>query len=99
VGSLRNVPPGVAGGYTLENFWRAFQSPRLLRALWNSVVFAVGSSLISFAGGSFLSWVTERTDAPFRRIIYALVLFPVIVPAVLFATSWLFLFNLRWACQ
>ena len=92
-GSFRNAPPGAAGSYTVDNYLRAYQSAGLLRALWNSIVFGVGSSVISFAGGTFLAWVTERTDTPFRKIIYALVLFPVIVPAVLFATSWLFLLN------
>lgn len=92
-GSFRNVPPGAMGGYTIDNYLQAYKNPTLLKAIWNSLVFAVGSSLIAFAGGTFMAWVTERTDAPFRKSIYALVLFPMVVPAVLFATSWLFLLN------
>lgn len=92
-GAFRNVPPGVAGSFTLNNFIKAYQSERLLNAIKNSVVFGLGASSISFAGGTFLAWVTERTDAPFRKVIYSLVLLPIIVPSILFATSWLFLLN------
>jgi len=92
-GSFRNAPPGVSGGYTLDNFLRAFRSAGLLSAMWNSTVFAGGSTLLSAAGGTFLAWVTERTDAPFKKVISGCVLFPLLIPGVLFATSWLFLLN------
>jgi iron(III) transport system permease protein len=92
-GTFRDAAPGLAGSFTLNNFVRAYFNVGLLQAIQNSLIFAGGASLISFAGGTFLAWVTERTDAPFRRVIYALVLVPVIVPGILFATSWLFLLN------
>lgn len=92
-GTFRDAAPGLPGSFTLNNFVRAYFNVGLLQAIQNSLIFAGGASLISFAGGTFLAWVTERTDAPFRRIIYALVLVPVIVPGILFATSWLFLLN------
>jgi iron(III) transport system permease protein len=92
-GTFRDAAPGLPGSFTLNNFIRAYFNVGLLQAIQNSLIFAGGASLISFAGGTFLAWVTERTDAPFRRVIYALVLVPVIVPGILFATSWLFLLN------
>jgi iron(III) transport system permease protein len=90
-GTFRDAAPGLPGSFTLNNFVRAYFNVGLLQAIQNSLIFAGGASLISFAGGTFLAWVTERTDAPFRRVVYALVLVPVIVPGILFATSWLFL--------
>lgn len=92
-GTFRDGAPGVPGSFTLNNFVRAYYNVGLLQAIQNSLIFASGASVISFLGGTVLAWVTERTDAPLRRVIYALVLVPVIVPGILFATSWLFLLN------
>jgi iron(III) transport system permease protein len=92
-GSLRDAAPGLPGELTFNNFVRAYHNVRLIQAIGNSLIFASGAAAISFLGGTFLAWVTERTDAPLRRLIYALVLVPVIVPGILFASSWLFLLN------
>jgi iron(III) transport system permease protein len=92
-GSLRDAAPGLPGDLTFNNYVRAYHNVRLIQAIGNSLIFAGGASIISFLGGTFLAWVTERTDAPLRRVIYALVLVPVIVPGILFASSWLFLLN------
>ena len=92
-GTFRDGAPGTPGSFTFDNFVRAFYNVGLLQAIQNSLIFASGASLISFLGGTVLAWITERTDAPLRRVIYALVLVPVIVPGILFATSWLFLLN------
>ena len=92
-GSFRSGPPGVSAFYTIDNYIRAFKNANLLRSCYNTLIFGIGSTIISFAGGTFLAWVTERTDVPFRKAIYAIVLIPIVVPAVLFATSWLFLLN------
>jgi iron(III) transport system permease protein len=92
-GTFRDGAPGTPAGFTLNNFVRAYYNVGLLQAIQNSLIFASGASLISFCGGTVLAWITERTDAPLRRVIYALVLVPVIVPGILFATSWLFLLN------
>jgi iron(III) transport system permease protein len=92
-GSLRDAAPGLPGDLTFNNYIRAYHNVRLIQAIGNSLIFAGGASIISFLGGTFLAWVTERTDAPLRRAVYALVLVPVIVPGILFASSWLFLLN------
>ena len=92
-GAFRDGAPGTPAAFTFDNFARAYYNVGLLQAIRNSLIFASGASLISFFGGTMLAWVTERTDAPMRRVIYAMVLVPVIVPGILFATSWLFLLN------
>ena len=73
-GSLRDAAPGLPGELTFNNFVRAYNNVRLIQAIGNSLIFAGGAAIISFLGGTFLAWVTERTDAPLRRLIYALVL-------------------------
>jgi iron(III) transport system permease protein len=87
-GSVRDAAPGLPGTYTLDNYWRAYGDGWIYRAAWNSVMFAFGSSLVAFAIGAFLAWVTERTNTPGKPIIYALALFPVIMPGILSTISW-----------
>jgi iron(III) transport system permease protein len=87
-GSLRDAPPGVAGNYTLDNYVRAYADPWIYRAAWNSLMFALGSSVVAFAIGGFLAWVTERTNTPGKPLIYALGLFPVIMPGILSTIAW-----------
>ncbi len=56
--------PYGPGAFTLENFVTAYTSPHLYRLFWNSLVFAVGTSIATFALGLLVAWVVERTDAP-----------------------------------
>jgi iron(III) transport system permease protein len=87
-GSVRTVPPGVSGGLTLRNYGEALGSPTFGESVSNSVVFAIGATALSFGIGTYLAWLTERTDAPLRRLIYLLVLIPVAVPGVLTTVAW-----------
>lgn len=82
-GSLKSGPAGVAGALTFENYLKLFANWRLAPALLNSLIFSTGSSLLAFAGGLYLAWTTERTNAPWRSGIYVCVLVPMIVPGIL----------------
>ena len=86
-GAFRDGQPGQAGVYTLSKFVEAYQDT-LVQTVGNTLVFALGSSLLCLAIGTFLAWVTERTDAPLRSIIYAISLFPLIAPGILMASAW-----------
>ncbi|MPZ77619.1 MAG: ABC transporter permease subunit [Deltaproteobacteria bacterium] len=92
-GTLRDAAPGTTASFTLSNYARAFGGVEILWLLANTVVFAVGASLLSLTIGTWLAWVTERTDTPLRRVIYFLVLAPFIVPGVLTAISWVMLLS------
>lgn len=86
-GAFRDGQPGQAGAYTLSKFVDAYQDTLLL-TVGNTLVFAFGASLLCLSIGTFLAWVTERTDAPLRSIIYAISLFPLIAPGILMASAW-----------
>ena len=86
-GAFRDGQPGQAGEYTLMKFVTAYQGT-LLQTIGNTLVFALGSAVLCLAIGTFLAWVTERTDAPWRPLIYAISLFPLIAPGVLMASAW-----------
>jgi iron(III) transport system permease protein len=86
-GAFRDGQPGQAGEYTLMKFVEAYDGT-LLATVGNTMVFALGAALLCVAIGTFLAWVTERTDAPLRALIYAVSLFPLIAPGVLMASAW-----------
>lgn len=78
---------------TLSNYITAYMNPKTWATLWNSLVFAVGSSAVAFLLGGLMAFFTERTDAPFRRLAYGLMLVPLIVPGMLQAIAWLLLLS------
>ena len=94
-GSFRDGPPGTETAFTVENYVNAYGTERLTRALTNSVIFAVCASVLSFVVGAYLAWCTERTNMPFRGVIYALMLLPIVVPGVITTISWVLLLNPR----
>jgi len=77
--------------FTLENFSRAYDSGRLLEVTWTTVQFAGGSMLVSLVLGTFLAWVTARTNAPFRGLIGLLTIVQMAVPGILIPVAWTFL--------
>ena len=96
-GSFKSVAPGAPDYFswdlTLENYKRAFGSRYLPRATLNTAIFAMGSSVIAFSFGAFLAWVTERTNSPFRSVLYVLAVSRVILPGVLVTFSWIILLS------
>lgn len=96
-GSFKTVPPGAPGYFslelTLENYRRAFGSAYLPRATFNTAVFAVPSSALAFVVGTYLAWVTERTNTPLRSLVYVLAITRVVLPGVLVTFSWIILLS------
>ena len=94
-GSVKSGPPGASGSFTIKNYLALFENWRLAGALVNSLIFSAGSSLLAFTGGLYLAWITERTNVPLRKTIYACVLAPMIVPGILTTVGWIILFGRR----
>jgi iron(III) transport system permease protein len=85
--AFRDGQPGQPGEYTLMKFVEAYQGT-LLQTVGNTLLFALGAAFLCLVLGTFLAWVTVRTDAPLRPLIYAVSLFPLIAPGVLMASAW-----------
>src|SRR5690606_24666737 len=54
-------------------------------------LFAGGSALLAMIIGTFLAYVTVRTDAPFPTLVFAASMIPLIIPGVLYTISWILL--------
>ncbi len=77
--------------FTFQNYATAYLSTETLRLFGNSVAFGIGSAAVAFTSGTFFAWVNERTDTPFKSLFFALSLVPLVIPAILFTVSWIFL--------
>jgi len=82
----------VEGTFTLENYVAAYGGGlSTLRLLVNSLVFAAGSSILAFVLGCSLAWINERTNTPFKMLIFSLSIVPLVFPGILFTIAWIFL--------
>jgi iron(III) transport system permease protein len=100
VGYLALVPLGYlfhdtflsGGGFSFGAFSRAYggdsqSGTMMLNSLW----FAFGSAALALVLGTALAYVQVRTDTPFKGLFFAASLVPLIIPGILYATSWIFL--------
>jgi iron(III) transport system permease protein len=91
--SFTDASPGTAGKFTLDHYARAYLDPEFLPLLWNTIKFALGSSVLSLALGTFLAWLCERTNSPFRGVIATLIIILFIIPGILETVAWILLLS------
>lgn len=59
-----------------------FGSEQWTMALENSIIIAIGTTLISTASGIAAAWAFERFTIPFRDALYTLIMLPLFMPGV-----------------
>lgn len=89
-GSQANV---VWQGFTLKWYGRIGSNEPLMSALWNSVIIAAATTVISCILGTMAAWVLYRFRFPASRFIHGLIFFPMIVPEIIMGVSLLLLFS------
>ncbi|HEY3153663.1 MAG TPA: iron ABC transporter permease, partial [Candidatus Binatia bacterium] len=95
-GSFRSKPLGVPGAeFTLAHYLQAYNDPLTYQLLFNSFIFAAGSSILATALAATLAWVSIRTNAPFRKFFELTAIIPNIFPPVMLAVSWTVLLSPR----
>jgi iron(III) transport system permease protein len=105
IGYLALVPLGYLlwgtflenGRFTLRFFEDAYSRTGigLGELVGNSAVFAVGSTILSVTIGTTLAYLQARTDVPFKRLIFAASLVPLIIPGILHTVAWILLLSPR----
>ena len=81
--------------WTLQNFNSIYTTGRLQSTLTDTFIFVLGSVAVSFTLGLILAWLVERTDMPFRNLIYVVVFLPLIMPALVTTIGWILLLGER----
>jgi iron(III) transport system permease protein len=84
-----------SGGFTLHFFQDAYARTGLGEVVTNSLIFALGSMVLSVSLGTMLAYLQCRTDVPFKKLIFAASLVPLIIPGILHTIAWILLFSPR----
>ena len=86
------------GAFTLQNFVDAYLGRQILGVMWSTLVFATGTALVTFALGTAVAWVVERTDAPGRGLFHSLALMSFAIPGLLTTMAWMLVLspNIGW---
>jgi iron(III) transport system permease protein len=85
------LAPDMPARFTLSNYVNVYTSSETFRLLGNSVLFAAGAASLSLVLGTALAWMNERTNVPFKSLIYALSVVPLVIPGILFVAAWIML--------
>jgi iron(III) transport system permease protein len=80
-----------SGDLTLDAFREAYTEVGLGTMTLNSFAFAGGSTVLAVVLGTGLAHLVVRTDVPFKPLMYAASLVPLIVPGILHSIAWIFL--------
>ena len=93
-GSIRSAPIGEPGAtYTFQNYVKAYVDKEFYLLLLNSIYYAIGTCALTFVIGTFLAWVSERTNTPLKKLFVVLSLIPFIIPGILSTISWILLLS------
>lgn len=91
----QSVHPAVAAGeaapFSLANYLRVYTSSETFGLLANSIMFATGAAALALSFGTGLAWINERTNAPFKLLVYAISVVPLVIPGLLFVAAWIML--------
>jgi iron(III) transport system permease protein len=79
----------VPAAFTLGNYAHALTDGSIFPLLWNSTVFATGTSCLALVIGTLFAWLNERTNTPFKMMFYAASIVPLVIPSILFTVSWI----------
>ena len=88
---------GKASGYTLINYVDLFTSrlakTNLWKPLWNTLLLAVFTCVISIVYGGTLAFLDTRTNLKFRKYLSSIYIYPYIMPQWTLAVVWQNVFN------
>ncbi len=82
-------------GPTLRFFDEAYQAYGLGSMAFNSLAFAIGSTLLAVALGSALAFLIVRTDVGLKPLGAAASVVPLIIPGILYTIAWIMLASPR----
>lgn len=88
---------GKTSGYTLINYVDLFTSrlakTNLWKPLWNTLLLAVFTCVISIVYGGTFAFLVTRTNLKFRKYLSSIFIFPYIMPQWTLAVVWQNVFN------
>ncbi len=86
--SNNSLPFSPGATWTLENYTKVFLEPTTYRLLGTTLVFSFGSLALSFSVSVLLAWLTERTNMPYRNVVFVLIVASIGIPNVILGIAW-----------
>ena len=86
IGFLDGLPG--SSRYTLQNYMEVVRDPFGHRALWNTTLFALPTTLFTMILALPLAWVVARTDLRFKQLIVMLMGLVLIIPGFIQGMGW-----------
>lgn len=70
-GSLRNAPIGEPGAvFIIQNYITAYTDKEFYLLFWSSFRYAIGTSTLTFLIGTYLAWLSERTNTIVQEAVH-----------------------------
>ena len=91
--TFRRVTLRPMQGFGLGNFAEYFSTPALSRSIWNSVLMASLSTVITIAVAFGLAYALSRSMMPFKGIFRLVAALPILVPSLLPGIALVYLFG------
>lgn len=80
-------------GFSLKHYLDFFTNPDWQQAMWNSLSIAPMATLISVGLGTLAAVGLSQSHVPFKRVIMAILISPMIVPLIISAAGMYFFFS------
>ena len=80
-------------GYSLKHYVDFFTNPDWQHAMWNSLSIAPMATLVSVSFGTLAAIGLSQSHVPFKRVIMAVLISPMIVPLIISAAGMYFFFS------
>ncbi|MCH8022559.1 MAG: iron ABC transporter permease [Thaumarchaeota archaeon] len=93
IGSFSTAPPGAGGEFSTGGYSRVFGNKSFPVTIFNTLVYALGASVISLILAFIFTVIVERTNTPFRRIFPILILTSLGIPYFLVPIQWILLLD------
>jgi len=91
--STANRLPFEVTTFTVANYLQVFTSGATYRMLLNTAWFASGTIIVAMGLSIIFAWFLERTNVPFRRLLFVLILSPMGMPVIIVGMGWILLAN------
>jgi iron(III) transport system permease protein len=95
VGGFKPSGLVIDTGFTLDNYLRVYTQARTYELMFNTLVFAGGSTLLGLFLSITLAWIVQRTNIPFKAWLRTAIIAPMGIPMILVAMGWALLASPR----
>lgn len=80
-------------GFTFRWYLELFKNSMLLEALWNTLLVAIISTLVSTVIGTISAYALKKFNFPFKKFINELLYIPVVIPEIVLGISLLCIYS------